>query len=142
MATLQAVFIPAKKVPTKITALGATTASSTLTFNQNAIIAVEASGAVNIIFGNAGTIGTADATGWLIQAGAVAEFDLGQWDSVAIGIPVLRPSTSTSCNWVERRMGRGGANNSDIGKAVNRLRRGNTYHATPPQSASSRPSRG
>ena len=88
MATLQSVFIPAKKIPTKVTALGATTASSTLTFNQNAIIAVEASGAVNIVFGNAAAgMPTADATGWLIQAGAVAEFDLGQWDSVAIWNP-------------------------------------------------------
>jgi hypothetical protein len=82
MATLQAVYIPSTKIPTKITALGATSASSTITFNQNAIIAIEATGNVNVLFGNAGTIGTAAATGWLIQSGAVAEFDLGQWDSV------------------------------------------------------------
>ena len=82
MATLQAVFIPATKIPTKITALAATTASSTQTFSQGAILAIQATGNVNVLFGNAGTIGTAAATGWLIQGGAVAEFELGQWDSV------------------------------------------------------------
>ena len=87
MATLQSVFIPSTKLPTKITALGATTASSTQTFGQNAIIAIEATGNVNVLFGNLGTIGTAAATGWLIQSGAVAEFDLGQWDSVQIFNP-------------------------------------------------------
>ena len=87
MATLQSVFIPSTKTPTKISALGATTASTVQTFNQNAIIAIEASGAVNVVFGNASTIATASAAGWLIQAGAVAEFDLGQWDSVAIWNP-------------------------------------------------------
>jgi hypothetical protein len=82
MATLQAVFVPATKKPTKIAALAGTTASSTQTFAPNRIIAVQATGNANILFGNLGTIGTADATCWLIPSGATQEFDLGQWDSV------------------------------------------------------------
>jgi hypothetical protein len=87
VATLQSVFIPSTEVPTKITALAGTTASSTLTFNQNAILAIEATGNINVTFGNLGTIETADATGWLVQSGAVAEFDLGQFDSIVIWNP-------------------------------------------------------
>lgn len=88
MATLQSVFVPTSKKPTKIAALAATTASATQTFANNAIIAITASGNCQVVFGNAGpNMPTADNTGWLIASGAVAEFDLGQWDSVQIFNP-------------------------------------------------------
>jgi hypothetical protein len=89
MATYQSVFIPATTIPTKIAALGATTASSIQTFSKYAILAIEATGNINVTFGNAaGPAVTATATGWLIQSGAVAEFELGsEWDSVWIYNP-------------------------------------------------------
>ena len=83
MATIQSVFIPATSIPTKITALAGTMASATITLSKYRIFAVTATGGVNITFGNAaGPVITADATGWLIPGGGVAEFELGsEWDS-------------------------------------------------------------
>jgi hypothetical protein len=92
MPTLQSIFIPADSVPSKVSALGAGMASSTVTFSKYAIIAVTASDDIHIVFGNAANMPTAAATGWLISAGSVAEFELGsQWDSVQF----YNPNTGT-----------------------------------------------
>lgn len=89
MATFSAILTPSTQIPTKITALAGTTASSTITFNTDAIIAIVATGAVNVtFFKHGGSDPTAAATGWLIPSGMVAEFDLGMsFDSVAIYNP-------------------------------------------------------
>lgn len=85
MASFQSIFIPATAIPTKISALAASTASSTITFAKYAILAIQATGNINVTFGNAATGITASATGWLIPAGATAEFELGsQWDSIQV----------------------------------------------------------
>lgn len=89
MATLQSVFIPATATPVKIAALGAGTASSIQTFAKYALVAIQATGTINVTFCNASNPATVTTNnGWLIQGGAVAEFELGsQWDSMVIWNP-------------------------------------------------------
>lgn len=89
MATLQSVFIPATATPVKIASLTAGTASSVQTFAKFSLIAIQATGNINVTFCNAANAPTVTTNnGWLIQGGAVAEFELGsQWDSVIIWNP-------------------------------------------------------
>lgn len=88
MATFSAVLTPSTVIPTKVSALGATTAGSTITFSKDAVLAITATGNVNITFGLASNMATAAGTGWLIASGSVAEFDLGScFDSIAFYNP-------------------------------------------------------
>lgn len=87
MATFQAVFVPAAANPTKVAALGATTSTAELVFNNNAIIAVQATGNCQIRFGNAG-MAAADNTAWFVASGSIQEFDLGNaYDRIRIFNP-------------------------------------------------------
>lgn len=87
MATFQAIFVPATPTPTKSAGLGGTTSTAEIVFNNNAIIAVQATGNCQIRFGNAG-MAAADNTAWFIPSGATQEFDLGSaYDRVRIFNP-------------------------------------------------------
>lgn len=88
MATYSAVLPPAAAKPTKIAALAATTSSSELPFPKNRIIAIQATGDVQVVFGVSGSVATADATGWYIPQGRVDTFDMSdQWTAIKIYNP-------------------------------------------------------
>lgn len=87
MATYTSTFIPATSNPTKIAALGFGTSSAEIIFANNSIISIEATGNVQVKFGNTGMT-AADNTAWFIPQGAVHQFDLGhEWTSVRIFNP-------------------------------------------------------
>lgn len=87
MATLTSIFIPATAIPTKISALGATTSSAELDFPKYRIIGIQATGNINVTFGVSG-MAAASATGWLIPAGAVHQFEMGsEWTALRIYNP-------------------------------------------------------
>src|SRR5215472_1666114 len=87
MATFQAVFVPSTPTPTKLAALGGTSSSAEVVFNNNAIIAIQATGNCQVKFGISG-MSAADNTCWFIPSGATQEFDLGNsYDRVRIFNP-------------------------------------------------------
>lgn len=74
MATFDAVFVPAKQRGTKIAALGATTSSTEQAICRNCIVAITATGAYHIRWGQTG-MSAADATDFLVPEGVVFQWD-------------------------------------------------------------------
>lgn len=87
MATYTAIFVPAKPLPTKVSALAASTSSAELVFSNYAILAISATGDCHVAFGNSG-MADAATTGWRITSGAVHQFELsGAYDRIKIFNP-------------------------------------------------------
>lgn len=87
MATFTSIFHPATAIPTKVASLAGTSSSAELDFPNRRIIAIEATGDINVAFGNSG-MAAASATGWLIPAGSTHQFDLGtEWSAIRVFNP-------------------------------------------------------
>ena len=61
--------------------MAATTASAEQSYAKNQLFAINATGDINISFGNVGNVPTPDNTCWMIPYGVIAQFDLGDWQS-------------------------------------------------------------
>lgn len=77
MATISAVFSPSTYEPVSFS-VSATSNSAVQTFSQNQIVAITATGAIQVAFGQSTMSATAaTSASWYIAAGTVQTFDLG-----------------------------------------------------------------
>jgi hypothetical protein len=97
MATFQSIFVPDSTTDQSAT-LGATTSTAEIVLGANTKIAIIASGAFNIRFGNAG-MGAASATNFQIPSSAIAEYDLGDHQD---RLRIFNPGASTITYWITK----------------------------------------